>query len=78
MAAIPEITRDGETGFIVPTGDVAALKAALQRLILQPELRLQQGAQAAAYVQQRFDARQNAAQLLSLLKQIADEAQSTR
>lgn len=74
VAAIPEITRDGETGFIVPTGDVAALKAALQQLISRPELRQQQGQQAANLVQQQFNARRNAEKLLTLLKQVAGKA----
>ena len=34
---------DGETGFLVPPGDVAALVAAMQRLIAQPELRERMG-----------------------------------
>jgi glycosyltransferase involved in cell wall biosynthesis len=35
---IRESVRDGETGYLVPHGDVAALTAALARLVASPEL----------------------------------------
>jgi glycosyltransferase involved in cell wall biosynthesis len=74
VAGIPEIVQDGTTGFLVPTGDVAALVEALSRLILNPDLRLRQGEQAVARVTRAFDARRNALRLLDLLKQEADAA----
>ncbi len=78
VAAIPEITQDGKTGFLVPTGDVLALENALQNLILNPDMRLQQGEQAAAFVKTKFDAQNNASRLLDLLKQTADEARASK
>jgi glycosyltransferase involved in cell wall biosynthesis len=36
---LPEVVRDGETGFVVPRDDVPALEAALQRLALDSNLR---------------------------------------
>jgi len=74
VAAIPEIVKDGQTGFLTSTGDVAALTAALRRLVTDPDLRRQQGALAADLVLERYDAERNAFQLLELLKQTADEA----
>lgn len=71
IAAIPEIIRDGETGFLVPPGDVKALIAALQCLIQDPPLRLRQGQAARQVVRERFDSRLNAGQLLDLMKQIS-------
>lgn len=76
VAGIPEIVRDGETGLLVPVGDVAALTTALKRLIETPELRLSQGARAADVVAQEFDAQRNAVRLLNLLKREADAART--
>ncbi|MBL8798969.1 MAG: glycosyltransferase family 4 protein [Planctomycetia bacterium] len=39
VGGIPEIVRDGETGFLVPAEAPEALAAAMQRLCEQPELR---------------------------------------
>jgi glycosyltransferase involved in cell wall biosynthesis len=36
---IPEVIRDGETGLLVPGGDVPALAAALERMLTQPDFR---------------------------------------
>lgn len=71
VAAIPEITHDGETGFIVPPGDADALAAALSRLIADAGLRLKLGARAVDVVAQTFDAERNALRLLAVLKQVA-------
>jgi glycosyltransferase involved in cell wall biosynthesis len=70
VAAIPEITLDGKTGFTIPAGDAATLVQTLQKLVVDASLRHRQGQQAMAYVQQKFDAQTNAKQLLELLKEI--------
>jgi glycogen synthase len=41
---IPEVIQDGQTGFLVPFGDVEALAVALRRLFEAPELAAQMGA----------------------------------
>ncbi len=74
VAAIPEIVRDGETGFVVPVGNGRSLTQALQHLIDNPDVRQQQGKQMAALVRQTFDARQNAQRLFDLLKEVVDNA----
>ncbi len=78
VAAIPEIVRDDETGFLAPPGDVAALTTALQRLIAYPDLRLRLGEQAAQLVQNEHDAEKNAQRLLNLLKSIASDHNNRR
>ncbi len=75
VAGIPEIIADGETGFVVPRGDVPALTAALKRLIENPEMRLQFGASAVARVTKNFDAEKNAFRLFDLLKSIARQTE---
>jgi glycosyltransferase involved in cell wall biosynthesis len=72
VAAIPELVRDGETGFRVPAGDVAALTSALHRLVVDAALRQRLGAQAAELVAQAHDAECNALRLCDLLKHVAD------
>jgi hypothetical protein len=54
---------------------VEALTAALQRLVLNPELRLRQGQSAVQAVRQNFDAGCNAGRLLGLMKQISAGSQ---
>ncbi|MCP4427761.1 MAG: glycosyltransferase family 4 protein [Chloroflexi bacterium] len=76
VAAIPEVVRDGESGFIVPAGDVDALATALLNLIRNKELRLGLGERAVELIQQAYDAERNAVRLLTLLKQTADGAKS--
>lgn len=46
MAAIPEVVKDGETGILIPPGDVAALKDVLQRLLKDQDLAKQMGKEA--------------------------------
>ncbi len=71
IAAIPEVVREGETGFLVQRGDTAAVTAALRRLVSDEELRLRLGAQAFEVVSAHFDAERNTARLLDVLKQVA-------
>jgi glycosyltransferase involved in cell wall biosynthesis len=40
VGGLREIVRDGETGILVPPGDVAALRAALAQLLQSPQLRV--------------------------------------
>lgn len=44
VGAIPEIVVEGETGFLVPTGDVAGLADRIEQLVTRPELRRRLGA----------------------------------
>ncbi len=55
VGGIPEGVLDGETGFLVPPRDAAALCARMQTLLADPELRRRMGAQARRFVERRFD-----------------------
>ena len=71
LAAIPDIVIDGQTGLLVPVGDVAALTEALRTLVEQPQLRRSLGVQAAQYVTEHFDSVNRTQELLDLLKHVA-------
>ncbi|MFI5028320.1 MAG: glycosyltransferase family 4 protein, partial [Solirubrobacterales bacterium] len=47
IGGLKDVVLDGETGLLVPAGDRAALRAALQRLCEDPELRARMGGAAA-------------------------------
>ncbi|MEM7127651.1 MAG: glycosyltransferase family 4 protein [Chloroflexota bacterium] len=78
VAAISEIVRDGETGLLVPPGDVPALSKALQTMVDDKSFRTMCGQNAAALVRQNFDGEKNAFQLLDLLKEISLDVPSRR
>jgi glycosyltransferase involved in cell wall biosynthesis len=52
--ALLELVTDGETGLLVPPRDVAALRAAVDRLLRDPELRDRLGRAARARARERF------------------------
>jgi glycosyltransferase involved in cell wall biosynthesis len=51
VGGVPEIVSHGKTGFVVDRDDAEGLLAALQKLALNPELRLQMGQRAREYVE---------------------------
>jgi alpha-maltose-1-phosphate synthase len=54
VGGVPEIVVDGQTGFLVPPGDVEALRERLGQLLGDPSLRRRLGAQARQHVLDRF------------------------
>jgi 2-deoxystreptamine N-acetyl-D-glucosaminyltransferase/2-deoxystreptamine glucosyltransferase len=46
VGGIADVVEDGVTGIVVPVGDVARLRAALEQLLADPELRVRLGAAA--------------------------------
>ena len=65
--AIPEMIVEGETGVLVPEGDVGALVAALRRLIEAPDERRSLGAAARRRYLDRFTAEANARRLVEAM-----------
>jgi glycosyltransferase involved in cell wall biosynthesis len=46
VGGIPTMVRDGDSGFVVPAGDVGALENRLRRLLSDGDLRRRMGARA--------------------------------
>jgi glycosyltransferase involved in cell wall biosynthesis len=54
VGGVSEIVREGETGFLVPPGDVHALRDRLDQLLRDPPLARRMGARARRDVLDRF------------------------
>jgi len=67
IGGIPEIIEDGVSGLLVPSGDAAALAAALMRLS-DPALRARLGAAARERIALRFDLKRNIQQYVALFR----------
>jgi glycosyltransferase involved in cell wall biosynthesis len=78
MCGIPEMVRHGETGFLVPPGDAAALAECIQTLLSDPERRRQMGAQARRIAERDFSAAVNVPRILDLMKRCAAAIGATR
>ena len=61
------IVRNGETGLLVPPGDVSAFAASVRRLLVNPELRLAMGAAARANILRAHDLPVAAARLGAII-----------
>ena len=69
VASVPELVRPGETGWLVPAGDVDALADAIRALLDSPTERLAaMGAAGAAAVARAHDVRVEARKLMQLIQ----------
>lgn len=71
VGAIPEMVREGETGFLVRRGEVGQLEAALRALIVDPVRRARMGRAGQRLAARHHDARRNVRSLLALLDEVA-------
>lgn len=55
VGGLPEVVHDGHTGLIVPGDNAEAASGAIQRLILEPQLRHRLGGQGARFVRDHYD-----------------------
>ncbi len=55
VGSVRDVIAEGETGWLVPVGDAAAMAERLGRLLADPALRARMGAAARARAEQRFD-----------------------
>ena len=67
----PETVADGESGFLVPVDNVAALREALTRLVDDASTRTRMGTMAREHARESYDADANARGVLALLQDVA-------
>jgi glycosyltransferase involved in cell wall biosynthesis len=78
VGAVPDAIRDGQTGLLVPPGDVDALAAALRRLITDPPLRSQLGRRARERFQADFSIRAHIERLAAIYRDVTASAAQGR
>jgi colanic acid/amylovoran biosynthesis glycosyltransferase len=70
LSAIPELIDDGVCGLLVEEKDVTALANALERLLLDEELRQRLGSAARAKVEREYEIGHNVSRLAKLFEQV--------
>jgi len=70
VGGIPEVVADGETGLLVPPGDVDALAQALKGLLSDDGARTKMASNARTRAERMFDIRRTALQTLSLYQEM--------
>jgi glycosyltransferase involved in cell wall biosynthesis len=68
ITGIPELIENGKDGLLIPPGDAAALADALDRLILDPDLRLRIGQAGRPKVVELFDLARNGSRLAEIFR----------
>jgi glycosyltransferase involved in cell wall biosynthesis len=74
VGGIPELVRDGETGFLVARGDTAAMASRILELAGDPELRRRLGLAGRRFAEANFDVQKTSAQLMDVY-QLTDDSQ---
>ncbi len=70
IAGVPEVVRDGQTGFLTPPGDVAAFASAIARLLARNDERTTMAAQARRFILDERSLDVAAARLSELLAKV--------
>lgn len=71
VGGIPEVIRDGVTGWLVGSGDVAAIADRVLRCLADPTARAKMGAAARTEIERRFDFRRRTRALEQLYERVA-------
>jgi colanic acid/amylovoran biosynthesis glycosyltransferase len=71
-AGIPEVVKDGESGFLVSERDPDALAKALERLVEMPELRARMGRNGRRFVEEHCDIDKLNDRLVKIYRQLLD------
>jgi len=78
VSGIPELVEDGVSGLLVAPGDADALADALERLLIDPDLRRSLGQAGRRRVLEQFDVDRSAAQLAALFARSSQGAVAGR
>lgn len=77
IGGIPELVREGETGFLFPPGDAAALAGAVQKLLALPETGYAALCQSAVrFAKEKFSAETHLARLTEIYEEVLAEGTS--
>lgn len=74
VGGVRESVRDGDTGFVVPSGDVAALRDRLRILLAGPEQRVRMGKAGRSWYEERFSLERLVAQTTAVYKSVLANA----
>lgn len=69
LPSIPELARDGETGFVIPAQDPSAIALAVEKLYRDPALRKRIGEAGRKVVKEKFDVAKNSKRLKILFEE---------
>jgi glycosyltransferase involved in cell wall biosynthesis len=69
----PEVVLDGETGYVVPPSEPAAMAQAILRLLADPARRAQMGERASQWIHSRFDVKATAAAVADVYTQVMQD-----
>jgi glycosyltransferase involved in cell wall biosynthesis len=73
VGGVPDAVIDGETGFLVPPKDSAAIATAIIELVEKPKLRLRMGQAGRKFVAENYEWDENAARMEKLYYSIVQE-----
>ncbi len=73
VGGLVDTVADGETGFLIQPGDMAALAAHMRQLVEDSALRQQLGQAGREQAQRKFDARKNAARVIEILQETVNQ-----
>lgn len=68
---VPELVRDGETGFLTPPGDAHRLAQSLIPLLRDPEMRRRVGERAREWARERFNLERHVAEMSAIYESIS-------
>jgi glycosyltransferase involved in cell wall biosynthesis len=72
-SGVPWVNKDGETGIVVPPGDVPALRDALSTLVADPDLRARMGERGRARVMTEFTIERMVSQTTALYSDLVEQ-----